>query len=58
MSHAPKIDEIIVFVADEKPSLMSLTETCLKDTVDANILNVPGYNLISENCTLGIHGGV
>ena len=59
MSLSPKIDELRCFVNDKRPDLVSLTETWTYDS-DAcdHHLQIPDYNLIPKNRTVGIHGGV
>ena len=59
MSLLPKIDELRCFVNEKRPDLVSLTEiwTYDYDACDYHI-QIPGYNRILKNRTVGIHGGV
>ena len=58
MSLAPKINEVICFVEDNKTDLVCITETWLTDLVSTNYLQIPTYNLICKNRSSGAHGGV
>ena len=58
MSLAPKIDEVICFIEDNKTDFVCITETWLTDLVSINYLQIPTYNLICKNRSSGAHGGV
>lgn len=58
MSLGPKIDKLRCFANDNKPDLISLTETGIYDDTAADHLHLPGYNLCLKNRKSGVHRGV
>ena len=58
MSIAPKIDEVRSVILDWSPDLAFFTETLLRDTINDNLINIPGYHFTSRNRSTDIHGGV
>ena len=59
MSLSPKIDELRYFGNNNKPDIISMTETWVyDDTSPEHHLHLPGYNLCLKNRKSGIHGGV
>ena len=58
MSLAPKIDEVSCFVTEKSPDLACITETWLNDRISDSCLDIPGYNFVHKNRSVGSHGGV
>lgn len=58
MSFSPKIDEISHSVLQTDFDFASFTETWLTDLVHDNVIQIPGYNFIRKDRSIGHHGGV
>ena len=58
MSLVPKIDELQVFVMEESPDFIFITETWLKEDICNNKIQLPCYNVTRRDRRNGLHGGV
>ena len=58
MSLPPKIDEVRAVTQITCPDFISITETWLQSLINANTVELNGYNLIRKDRQEGIHGGI
>ena len=58
LSPTNKILELRQLVSDQKPNILTLTETWLSDNVSDGEISIPGFSLIRQDSSRGRAGGV
>ena len=57
MSLVPKIEEVSEFAVLNDVDLACITDTCLKDRIVNNVVEIPGYSIIRRDREEVEHGG-